>query len=100
MKKLDWDLRDSVSLWMNKAFGTKKATSPQRHSAPIDRRMAETAAGRIIRRIKSHQAPLPPPPVVELQAPVPPLTDKFVCNKQKVLNTVYGHLQTLVSYAR
>ena len=58
------------------------------------------AAGRIIRRMKTHPAPLPPPPVKRLEPILPPMSDATLLNKQKLLNIVYSHLQGIVTHAR
>lgn len=58
------------------------------------------AASRIIRRMKTHAAPLPPPPVKRLEPILPPMTDASLMNKQRLLNIVYNQLQGIVSHAR
>lgn len=50
--------------------------------------------------MKTHPAPLPPPPVKRLEPILPPMTDATLMNKQKLLNIVYGQLQGIVTHAR
>lgn len=50
--------------------------------------------------MKTHAAPLPPPPVKRLEPILPPMTDSSLMNKQRLLNIVYNQLQGIVSHAR
>ena len=50
--------------------------------------------------MQTQPAPLPPPPVKRLEPTLPPMTDTILLNKQKVMNTVYTQLQTIVNQAR
>ena len=50
--------------------------------------------------MKTHPAPLNPPPVKRLEPILPPMTDALLMNKQRLLNIVYNQLQGIVSHAR
>lgn len=50
--------------------------------------------------MKTHPAPLHPPPVKRLEPILPPMTDASLMNKQRLLNIVYSQLQGIVSHAR
>ena len=58
------------------------------------------AASRIVRRMKTHPAPLPPPPVKSLEPILPSMTDATLMNKQKLLGIVYNQLQGIATHAR
>lgn len=50
--------------------------------------------------MKTHPAPLPPPPVKRLAPILPSMTDTTLMNKQKVLNIIYTQIQGIVHHAR
>lgn len=50
--------------------------------------------------MKTHPAPLPPPPVKRLEPILPSMTDATLMNKQKLLGIVYSQLQGIVAHAR
>nr|XP_058943375.1 ectopic P granules protein 5 homolog [Pocillopora verrucosa] len=100
VKKIDMEITESVRCWVKHALGPQKNPPESKATGQWNDRSPETAASRIVRRMKTHPAPLPPPPVKRLEPILPSMTDATLMNKQKLLGIVYSQLQGIVAHAR
>ncbi|CAH3172967.1 unnamed protein product, partial [Porites evermanni] len=100
VKKIDMEITESVRFWVKHALGPTTKPLDSRMTGQWSDRSPETAASRIIRRMKTHPAPLPPPSVKRLEPILPPMTDATLMNKQKILNIVYTQIQGIANHAR
>lgn len=98
--KIDLEITESVRCWIKHSFGPQKRPVEGKGTGQWSDRSPETAASRIIRRMRTQPAPLPPPPVKRLEPILPPMTDATLMNKQKVMNIVYTQIQAIVNQAR
>ncbi|XP_048581759.1 ectopic P granules protein 5 homolog isoform X2 [Nematostella vectensis] len=97
--KMDYEILELTGKWLKHAHGAHRRTTSSM-TRQWSSRSTETAASRIIRRMKTSQQPLPPPPVEMPNEPLPPLPDSVLMNKQRVMGTVHESLQTLLNHAR
>ncbi|KAJ7394035.1 Ectopic P granules protein 5 [Desmophyllum pertusum] len=100
VNKIESEITESVRCWVKHALGPQKKPVESKTTGQWNDRSPETAASRIIRRMRTHPLTLPPPPVKRLEPILSPMTDATLMNKQKLLNIVYGQLQGIVTQAR
>ena len=81
----------------------KDLLSPPAQPPPVSQEPMEyrqTAAQRVLQRLKRHDDILPPPKLPEIKSPVPEVSDNVIFDKQGLLFSLRSDFNALVECAR